>query len=451
MAGVAGCDLAPDYTPPRFAFKSGYDGVTRAVPVLLEDRAWWREFDDPALTGLIATGLSGNLDIALARERVREARAGLTGVAPNATVTPSFAAETGGEFDAGAVTTTESALGFSWMLDPYGQRAARLRAAAARVEVADARTDAARLVLLSELAGAYLDLRFSQRALGLRRGQLASRRETVRIVRTLMENGAATRLDLIRTEALVAETEALIPPLEADIRAGRNRIAVLLGQQPGRLDPDPGSGAQPVPDMVPETGVPADLLRNRPDLLVRERLYYAAIEDIADARADLYPRLFLSGTLTLDSIDDATRASYLFGPSIRFPALPNSPRRGEVKARESRARQAHTEWTRTVLTAVEEVESAQASYGASRRAAEAAGRTAAAYRESLRLTKTLVREGGATIRDLIEAEQRIAEADITRARTLRDVGRDFVRLNVALGAGKDGMIAARSADSGNAG
>jgi len=303
------------------------------------------------------------------------------------------------------------------------------------VEVADARTDAARLMLLSELAGAYVDLRFSQRALGLRRNQLASRRETVRIVRTLLDGGAATRLDLVRTQALVAETEALIPPLEADIRARRNRIAVLLGRQPGRLTPDPGGGAQPVPDMAPETGVPADLLRNRPDLRVRERLYYAAIEDIADARADLYPRLFLTGTLTLDSVDDAARARYLFGPSIRFPALPNSPRRGEVKARESQARQAHTEWKKTVLTAVEEVESAQASYAASRRAAAAARRAADSYRESLRLTKTLVREGGATIRDLIEAEQRIAEADITHARTLRELGRDFVRLNVALGAG----------------
>ncbi|MCB6180241.1 efflux transporter outer membrane subunit [Rhodobacter sp. Har01] len=437
---VAGCAADPGYRAPAFPFLNGYSTVRSGAPVLMENVAWWRGFSDPGLDALVERALAGNLSLALARERVSQAEAQRDTLAGGGSA--SAEGRYGRRRAAGSLGAVEGrneaevTLGLQWLFDPWGARARQAEAADARIDAADAEVDAARLLILYNLANAYVDLCYQRRVLQLLRQQQASRNQTLDLTRTLVEQDAATRLDLVRAEALVAETLARIPPVEAEIRALRNQIAVLTGAMPGAMaDLAGGSAGQPVPKLAPDPGIPTDLLRNRPDIRIAERLYYAAVAETGAAEADLYPRLSLGGTISGAVIAGKGGADSYFGPSLVLPALPQGPRRAIVEVRRSQARQAHLSWQSTVLGAIAEVETALAQYAGSRAGVAAARRTVQLYREAAELTRDLVRREGATIGELIDAEESIADADLTLAENLRQLGRSYVALNVALGSG----------------
>lgn len=436
LLGLAGCSTEVPYQNPMFPFLASYSPADRAVPVLLDNSEWWKGFNDATLNTLVERALADNLDMELAKERVIEARANLESVPLLGSITPSASVVRRREHGGPDETRAEGALGLSWMLDPYGSRRQQVNAAGARVDVAGAEVDAARLLLIFNMSNAYVDLRYNQRILALRREQLRSRRQTVALTRRLFDRQSATRLDVVRTEALVAQTQALIPAIVAAITGRKNEIAVLAGTQPGTLDIDLDRRARQLrPGMSAEVGIPADLLRNRPDIRIAERLYYASVAEIGVAKADLFPRLSLGGSIGVVSIDGNSGGEYFFGPTIQFPSLLNSDRRATVQARHSQARQAHTSWKSTVLEAVSEVENALASYSASSASVQAAQRGARLNREAADLTRDLVERDVATIRDLVDAEEEIADADVVLADNIRLLGRNFITLNVSLGSG----------------
>lgn len=435
LSFLAGCSDEP-YKAPVFPFLSGYNSSQESSPVLLSNAGWWKAFDDPTLNTLVETALTGNLDLEIAKERVLEAEAIQRSVPQSALLSPSVRAGRERDSLGSTRTTTETSLGFEWILDIYGGRRAQIDAAGARIEVADAEVDAARLLLLLNVANAYVDLRFQQTSLQQRHTELASRRDTLELIERLRASSAAIQVDVIKARALVSETQADIPEITAAIQAAKNEIAVLLGKVPGNLKVNlDGPMRQPRVSLSPEVGIPADLLRNRPDIRVAERSYYASFRDVAGARADLYPRLSLSGSITSTSLSGSRGPEYFFGPALTLPALPNSARRATVEQRQSLVRQSHTEWQQTVLEAIGDVETSLAEYSAALAAQRASERTVRLYQEVVTLTRKIVAGDGATIRDLIEAEQSVAVANSTLANTLRRVGRSFVELNVSLGSG----------------
>lgn len=435
LSVLAGCSQEP-YKAPVFAFLSGYNSVPESAPVLLSNVGWWKSFDDPTLNALIETALTGNLDLDIARERVTEAAAIQRSVPGSALLSPSIRAGRERDDVGRTRTTSDASLGFEWILDIYGGRRAQIDAAGARIEVADAEVDAARLLLLLNVANAYVDLRFQQVSLQLRHEELASRRQTLDLIERLEAGNAAIRVDVIKAHALVSETRAEIPEITAAIEAARNEIAVLLGKVPGSLKINlDGPVRQPRVSLSPQVGIPADLLRNRPDIRVAERSYYASFRDIAASRADLYPRLSLSGTITSSSLTGSGGPEYFFGPALTLPVVPNTARRATVDQRQSLVRQAHIRWQQTVLEAIGDVETSLSRYSAALDAQRAAEETVRLYREVVTLTRQIVAGDGATIRDLIEAEQNVAAANTTLANTLRRVGRSYVELNVNLGSG----------------
>ncbi|MBC7285123.1 efflux transporter outer membrane subunit [Hoeflea sp.] len=432
---LAGCSDEP-YKAPVFSFLSSYKAARDSTPVLLSNADWWKTFNDPTLDALIETGLAGNLNLDIAKERVIEAEAIQRTVPQAAFLAPKTSVRRQGDDDRSSGTRSEASLGFEWILDIYGGRRAQIDAAGARIEVADAEVDAARLLLLLNISNTYVDLRYQQNSLRLRQSELASRRQTLELIERLQQGNAATRVDVVKARALVSETQTNIPEIRAAIDAARNEIAVLVGKVPGTLETDLDRAArQPRVSLSPDVGIPADLLRNRPDIRVAERSYYAAFRDVAAARADLYPQLSLSGTITAASLSGTRNVDYFFGPALTFPILPNTARSATVEQRESLVRQAHTQWKLTVLEAIRDVETSLSAYGAALSAQRAAQETVRLYQEVVTLTRQIVTRDGATIRDLIEAEQDVATANTTLAETRRRVGRGFVALNVNLGSG----------------
>ncbi|WP_158275476.1 efflux transporter outer membrane subunit [Maritimibacter sp. 55A14] len=433
---LSACSRDIDYDAPVFPFMSSYKAARSGAPVLLTNADWWKTLKDPTLNALVDTALSGNLDIELAKERLVEARENVGAVPGEAELEPEARAQVEGGSAVRDDEGAEASLGLSWLLDIYGARYRRVEAARARAAAADAEVNAARLLLLSSMANAYIDLRFNQRSLQLRQRQLQSRLQSLDLTRRLFEQDAVTRLDIVRTEALVTETRAQIPPLRAAVESSKYRIAVLAGVTPGRLGVDLDSGARQLrPTMSPEIGIPPDLLRNRPDIFIAEREYYAAVAEVGVVRADLYPQLTLSGLITLTSIGGASGTAYQAGPAVTFPSLFSGDTRAATRAAESRARQAYTRWKRTVLEAVLDVETALAGYSGNRASVQASQRTARLFREASDLTRELIISGGATVLDLVDAEQSVATADIALATTLRDLARSYVEVNVNLGSG----------------
>lgn len=451
--GLAGCDQAAPYANPTFPFLSGYaraqsggaqsGGAQPGVPVLLTNTAWWRGLQDPVLDRLVTLALRDSLSLALARERVIAARAARQSV-PGAAVLSASAdlQRSGGSNQTQTATVGTTQLGLSWMLDPYGTRRATLGIAGAQIEVAEAEADAARLLVLFNIANAYVELRYRQRLVTLSRRDLESSQTTLALTRSLLAADAATRLDIARAEARVAGVRTQLPGQEAAVTAQLNEIAVLAGVMPGGLPADLAAllvqaAAQPGPALPPDIGIPADLLRNRPDIRIAERRYYAAVAEVGVAQAALYPRLSLSGAITLSTVgrSGAAAANYYFGPVVQFPGLPADSGRAVVDQRNSEARQAHLIWQTTVLVAILEVENALVDYQAASTATRSAREAARLHGDVLDLTRDVLRREEATLSDLIDAEQAVAAADRTLAELRRQYALQFIALNVRLGAG----------------
>jgi outer membrane protein, multidrug efflux system len=433
---LAGCSQIEPYANPRFPFLSGYNAQKSAAPVLLSNTAWWNGFQDPVLDQLVTLALADNLNIAAARERVEAARASSRAIASPLSVTGTLdprLQNAGGHTE----EISEGRLGFSWMLDPYGQRRALMKGAGARIEAADAETDAARLLTLYNLCNSYVDLRYYQQLLDLRRQERVSRRRTLSLAHTMLERGSGTELDVTRATARLSDVEAQIPALEAQVQVQMNQIAVLAGRVPGQLGVDLAKhGRQPQSGLTPDVGIPADLLRNRPDIRIAERLYYAAVADTGVAKAALFPRLSLGGAITLTSVGGgAAGHEAYFGPVLALPALPGDAAHADVDARRSAARLAYTTWKSTVLEAIGEVENALLEYQASRKSRVAAERSLVLYTRAQTMVGQLLDSGDARLDDLIDANQSVTQAANSLADSKRQQGLDFIALNVRLGSG----------------
>ena len=429
---LAACGQDAPFDSPRFPFAANWRKSQAGAPVLLNNVAWWRRMKDPTLDALVARALTGNLDIAIARERIVNSQAALKAIPDAAIFSPSVSLQQQGGTGIATQRIGDGTLGLNWLLDPWGGRRSTLKSAAARIKQAEAERDAAQLLVLSNLAGAYLDLRYRQQLLVQGLDDLRRRKQTLSLTNQRQDAGSATRTDTTRSAARVAEIESMIPGLQAAIEAKKNEIAVLVGVAPGQLGIDLGQARQPRPGVSPQMGIPADLLRNRPDIRVAEQSYYQALANLGTARAALFPSLSLVGSISLQSAGSGKSATqYAFGPTVNFPTLS----KGGVEARESEVRQAYTQWTQTVLSAILEVENALLDYQAVTRSLSAAERSVQLYREVRDQEQKVFTLGDATLSDLIDADADVARANATLAEARYRQALAYVSLNVRIGAG----------------
>jgi outer membrane protein, multidrug efflux system len=428
VLALSGCAVEPVFTPPQIALPDRYallEPVSRAAPA---DVSWWQHFNDPLLTGLVDTALADNLDLATTNARLREAAA--------------VARRDGNRLAGGADLSTSlsdfgdsATLGVSSQIGLAGEERWRAAGAAQRLEAARFDLQSAQRSLLAEVGVAYVDLRFSQASLVSHQQDLESRQRTLADVRRLLDAGLATQLDLLRAQSLVSETQAQIPALFATMVRQRNRISTLLGQPVGNLPVDLGyQGRQPAPVMRAVTGVPADLLRARPDIQQAERLYAAAVSDLGAAEAARYPSLSLRGTVTAPLQNGMNGQSLIAGlsmPLFNQPALAAS-----VDAANARVDQAYLLWQRAVLSAIEEVENGQASLQASTAEQAEARNLVDLNRRALDLSRNLLSTGGnITVLDVLDRERSLSDARLRLARSQRDQAINYIILQTVIGLG----------------
>jgi outer membrane protein, multidrug efflux system len=450
---LSGCTLGPDHAPPQISLPSKFAEGSATTNDDVALKPWWTAFSDSRLNGYVEQGLAQNLDVLQALERINQAEAnvvqagagGLPALDFRAQAERSGARDIGGPapLSPAALAEQSSASGgptASWFLDLFGLYRRNKEAALANLDVAYASVDVARLSLLSSVASAYIDVRFYQERIALTRQNLQSRRETLNLTKLQLEAGAASRLDVVQAEGLVNSTLADLPGLETQFRLASHRIANLLGLPASSLIPELQRGArQPVARFSPKSGIPADLIRNRPDIRAAERTLAAATARIGVAEAQLYPAITLGGSITPSYTrtlgTESGILSWSFGPQLSLPIFDGGSLKAGVKLAESEAREAYLAWKQEVLDAIEEVENALAAVARDGRTVSALRATVASYEEALELATASYRDGASSLLDVLDAQRQVSDSQANLAAAVQQMAQDFVSLNVAIGGG----------------
>lgn len=357
--------VGPDYRTPVPAVPASWNAATPAAGTSLQH--WWRGFHDATLDALIEASLKHSPDLRSAQAKLRESRASL-GIA-RAARSPALNQNASARRNesAGAGETADSySLGFdaSWEIDIFGGTRRSVESAQATLEASEAGLRDVQLTLGAEVARNYLDLRTQQTRLAIARNNLLSLEETQQIVDWRERAGLASALDALQAASTLETARARIPALEASIEADLNTLTVLTGltrrEIAAQITPPAALPDAPAEVAVP---LPADTLRQRPDLRAAERRLAAASANVGIATAALYPSLTLSGNLSLAATGldtllrpEALTSSLLAGLST--PLLDGGRLRRTVEVRDAQQEQALIAYERAVAQALADVETA---------------------------------------------------------------------------------------------
>lgn len=373
--------VGPDYQPPGIETP---DAWTEKVVEQLGGapqstlQSWWTVFDDPVLDDLIEQCRAENLDLKVAVSRVREARAmlALAGGAKLPVVDAGATASRNKESDDGPLQQVAPPGGFkgqnlfqvsvdaTWEIDVFGRVRRTIEAAGAGYQASIEDYRDVLVTLYAEVALTYTDVRAMQQRIAFTRDNAKLQSESLAIAKDRFESGIVSRLDVVQAQANLAATLATIPSLELSLNQALNRLAVLLGQHAGSLQAE-FQTTGPLPDPVRSigAGVPADVLRQRPDIRRAERLLAAQTAEIGVATADLYPSFGLSGMFGLQSrslsnLIDSSSVTYGLGLPVQWNVFSGGRVRDNIEIQNERAQQLLLQYENKVLKAVEEVENA---------------------------------------------------------------------------------------------
>lgn len=432
---LAGCAVGPDYQRPEITLQSRFVQSSAESIGAVAAEQWWQGYNDTMLTGLVSRGLAQNLDVMAATEAIRQAQAELRATGVNSAVDGSLSVSStrsGGDAVDGTVTTDSGTLGAGLVLDLFGGLRREQDAATASLTAARANAETVRLAWLAELISAYSNARYYQEVLALTRTTISSREATVEITRNQFEAGATTEYEVAEAQALLSSARASLPQYAALFDANVYSIATLLNEPAGPIMTQMQKGAPQLtsPGKAP-SGVPADLLRNRPDVRSAEADLAAAVAEVGIAEAALYPSLSLSGTV---GRTDSTN-SWGFGPQLSLPVFKQGALRASRDAALSAAKQAEITWRSAVVSAVEDVQVAQSNLTRYRRRATLLQTAARDYDRALTLAQQNYRSGAITLLDLLETDRNAAAAKISAAAAELDAALAWATLKIATGAG----------------
>ncbi|MBI1853255.1 MAG: efflux transporter outer membrane subunit [Planctomycetes bacterium] len=461
---LAGCAVGPNYTQPEVATPVAFaEAPAAAVSSEPPDLSrWWSVFGDAELDSLVERALSANLDLRIAGARLREARA-LRGVAaadrwPELDASGSYSrtrrsenaftgnSSSGPSSNSGFSSTRENdlyQLGFdaSWEVDLFGHVQRSVEAADADLGAAEWDRRDVLVSVLAEVARNYVELRGAQRELAITRENVRAQSDTLDLTRSRFDAGLATDLDVARARAQVATTTSQIPTFETTMKAAAHRLAVLLGQEPNALAAELGGNAPvPTPPARVPVGLPADLLRRRPDVRRAEREVAAATARIGMATADLYPRFSLTGSLGVSSVDGATlfdekSVFSSIGPSFTWPIFAGGRIRQGIAVQDARTDQALARYGAAVLGALEDVENALVAWSHEQTRRASLDEAVTANRRAADLAMQLHQNGLVDFLNVLQAQQALFVSESQLVESDTAVASRLVALYKALGGG----------------
>ena len=465
-----GCRVVgPDHvgTPPP-ALAPNYKGqLTNQELTLLAQQElshWWVHLNDPVLMQLIEVASQQNFDLQDATLRIMQARAEV-GIVTG---------QLGPELDAGldVLTVKRSANGrvsgatsvdsdpfglFSigvattWELDLFGRIARSVEAARAIYGAEVENLRGVQTALLSDIAVAYTKIRLAQELMDIQEQNLILREQHLEAVRVRFEAGDVGLLDVTQAEAILYATRAQIPLLQQQVDINLNRIAVLVGEVPTQaLESVIGFDRIPAPNQRIAVGVPADLLRRRPDVRLAEQQVAETSASIGVAESELYPRLSLLGTISFDSrnlsdLIDIDSLTFGVGPSFRWNILQWGRITCNIEAAKLRHKNAIINYQRAVLLGVEEVENGLAQFNTTTKADADLRRAVQLAKKSVGLAVEQYNAGRVDFNRLIEAQRRMLDSQVADANNRAAQLLSIVQTYKAAGGGWEAFEDAKSA------
>lgn len=435
LGAVASCGLVgPDYTRPDIPIPGRFALAPAAELQSAAEDQWWRALNDPALDRLMARGMRQNLDIQAALVRIREAQAQMRAVG----IESQYSGALDLTYQARAVNSTfgdtsQARLAPSFVVDLFGGRQRRREQAQANFEAAVYDEGAARLAFQQAIVQLYIDLRYYQCAIRLRERSINNRNRMVGIVRDRQSVNDETLISVRRAQAELALERAALPELQSSVETTAYSIATLLAE-PGEnvLKELAAFGrGQPMPRRNLSPGVPAELLRNRPDIRAAEARLASATAGIGIAESELYPSLRIDGSVTLT----AAATTKVIGPSVAIPVFNQKTRMAQRDAAASRAKQAEIEWRQTVLNGIEEVQSSLSRINGYDKRLDRLGVAVREYRSATNLLREAFRLNALTLVELLDAEDDLTDATLQHALAKRRYATSWAQLNTAIGQG----------------
>jgi NodT family efflux transporter outer membrane factor (OMF) lipoprotein len=447
LACLSACAaVGPDYTPPAApapaAWHTPLGNGLEAGAADLDLGAWWQVFQDPVLTDLVKKAAGANLDAAVARARVREARArrGLREADPYPTVDGSTTASRSG---GGGGETRLYSVGFDagWEIDIFGGVRRGVEAAEGDLAAAEAGLADVMVTLAAEIGRNYMEARTLQHRLQVARANRQVQAQTYALTRSRYDVGLGDALAVQQALANLEATRSQIPLLEDNLAARFNRLAVLTGKPPGTLD-DLLVERRPLSVVPPAVTVdiPAEILRRRPDVRQAERQLAAQTARIGVAEADLYPRLRLAGTFGLsaantgDLADWASR-TWSLGPSLSWRIFDAGAVRRHIEIQTAVQAQSLADYEATVLGALEEVENALSAYVQEQVRCVHLAQAAEAAAEAEMLARRRYEAGLADFSDVLDAQRTLLSYQDQLAAGRGAVVTHLIALYKALGGG----------------
>ncbi len=448
---LAACSTVPPADPaPPAQLPANFKHAQPWPAALPGETEWWRRLGDPALAQLMQRGMSANLDLQQAAERVQRsralARAEQAGSGPRGGVLAGAVATQAGAVEGPGLTRDErrsdrisAGLDLSWEIDLFGRLRQQSLGADARVRVSEAEVQALRLSVAAEIAGAWYALAGAREQSQVAMNVLETRRHLLRVVEARDAAGSGSPFDVARARAELAAAEADVPAFQAAADVATHRIAVLLGELPSEFDVPRQAPVDPAQIRL-AVPTPAEWLQARPDVRAAEAALQAKAFDVGAVRAEFMPRVSISGFLGLVAgsvagIGFAASPSWFAAPLVSVPLFDRPRIEARLAAAQAHEREALLAYRQRVLLAVEEVENrmTQVRQGQLQlRSLHQRLRQAAAAQE---IAQQRFRAGASDLLEWLDAQRSAAQAELQLSTALTKQRQQIVGLLQAFGAG----------------
>jgi len=460
LVALPACSVGPDFVRPNIDVAANWidkDDV-RLKRNSGDQQFWWKGFNDSELNRLIERAYHSNLTIQQAGARIMEARAQL-GVATGSlypqsqqfTSSLSSVRSSQRSQQASFARTfdyAQSQFGITanWELDFWGKFRRSIESAEANLQAAEADYDSALVSLVADVARAYIASRTLQNRLKIARQDVETQMENLHIAEVRLSGGTTSGRDVEQAKTVLANTQASIPTLEISLRQELNALCVLLGKPPQSMSELLDDSAEiPAPPAHVVVGIPADLLRRRPDVRRAELQAASQSAAIGVTKAALYPAISLTGTFGFLSTDVGSFAlsdvflrksrAANFGPALQWNIFNYGQITNQVRVQDARLQQQLLNYQNTVISAQREVENSLVAFLRLQDRVQALAESTAAAQGSLNLAMVQYRQGITDFTTVLTAQQALLAEQDSLVSTLGDISISLVAVYRALGGG----------------
>jgi NodT family efflux transporter outer membrane factor (OMF) lipoprotein len=445
--------VGPDPTTPTSVSPDAWheelvEGVSRER---VDPGAWWKRFDDPMLVELIAIAEQKNLDLRTAASRIREARS-LYGIAA-ADLYPQISAAGEADFVRGSRLSSDSSgterdnfysagLDFGWEIDLWGKVRRSMQSAEFNVLAEIEYSRDILITVRAEVARSYVEGRSLQGQMKALQSIIEAQAETLSLARKQYRQGVVTDFSVLQAEAQLQAAQAKLPSLQYELATTINRLSVLIAEPAGPLSARFAASAEefgvPQPPISIAVGIPADVIRRRPDIRAAERKLGAAAANIGVAEAALFPSLKLTGqggysSTEFNELITPGNLGGLLGVQINWPLFTAGRLRSVVDVRNEQALQALLSYESTVLNAIADVETALVAYGSSLQEQSRLGESASTFDRATALATERLSQGVSDLESLLNLERELLAVQQQLAVVNGQVASNAVGLYKALG------------------